>query len=104
MLTYRKSNQLEVIRYSDSDYAGCVDSRKSTFGYIFLLAGGAVSWKSGKQSVIATSTMEAEFVAYFEATVHALWLQNFALQEFFAVETKIIVSIYFKSCLYKLWR
>ena len=43
-------------------------------------------------------------MAYFEATVHALWLQNFALQEFFAVETKIIVSIYFKSCLYKLWR
>ncbi|XP_074283854.1 secreted RxLR effector protein 161-like [Silene latifolia] len=50
--------------------------RKSTFGYLFLLAEGAVSWKSGKQSVIATSTMEAEFVACFEATIHALWLRN----------------------------
>ena len=77
LLTYRKSDHLEVVGYSDSDYAGCVDSRKSTFGYMFLLAGGAVSWKSGKQSVIATSTMEAEFVACFEATVHALWLRNF---------------------------
>ncbi|XP_048599837.1 secreted RxLR effector protein 161-like [Brassica napus] len=77
MLTYRRSDQLEVIGYSDSDYAGCVDSRKSTFGYLFLLAGGAISWKSGKQSVIATSTMEAEFVACFEATIHALWLRNF---------------------------
>ena len=44
---------------------------------MFLLAGGAVSWKSGKQSVIATSTMEAEFVACFEATIHALWMRNF---------------------------
>ena len=61
MLMYRKSYQLEAIGYTDSDYAGCVDTRKSTFGYIFLLAGGVVSWKSGKQSVIATSTMEAEF-------------------------------------------
>ncbi|XP_074305459.1 secreted RxLR effector protein 161-like [Silene latifolia] len=43
----------------------CVDSRKSTFGYLFILAEGAVSWKSGKQSVISTSTMEAEFVACF---------------------------------------
>ncbi|WVY90570.1 hypothetical protein V8G54_036084 [Vigna mungo] len=77
MLTYRKSDHLEVIGYSDSDYAGCVDSRKSTFGYVYLLAGGAISWKSAKQSVIATSTMEAEFVACFEATVHALWLRNF---------------------------
>ena len=77
MLTYRRTSNLEVIGYSDSDYAGCSDTRKSTFGYLFLLADGAVSWKSGKQSVIATSTMEAEFVACFEATVQSLWLRNF---------------------------
>uniref|UniRef100_A0A6N2LRF5 Integrase catalytic domain-containing protein n=1 Tax=Salix viminalis TaxID=40686 RepID=A0A6N2LRF5_SALVM len=75
-LTYRRSDNIEIVGYSDSDYAGCIDSRKLTFGYLFLLAGGAVSWKCGKQSVIATSTMEAEFVACFEATVHALWLRN----------------------------
>jgi hypothetical protein len=77
MLTYRRSNNLEVLGYSDSDYAGCIDTRKSTFGYVFLLARGAVSWKSSKQSIIATSTMEAQFVACFEATIQALWLQNF---------------------------
>jgi len=80
MLTYRKLDHLEVIGYSDSDYVGCVDSRKSTFGYVYLLVGGAISWKSAKQLVIATSTMEAEFVACFEATVHALWLRNFVLR------------------------
>ncbi|KAL2346633.1 hypothetical protein Fmac_000633 [Flemingia macrophylla] len=77
MLTYRKSNHFEVIGYSDSDYAGCVDSRKSTYGYVFMLARGAISWKSAKQSLIVTSTMEAEFVACFEATIHVLWLWNF---------------------------
>ena len=77
MLIYRRSNNLEVIGYSDSDYTGCVDTRKSTFGYLFLLADGAISWKSAKQSVIATSTMEAEFVACFEATIQSLWLRNF---------------------------
>ncbi|CAL1373961.1 unnamed protein product [Linum trigynum] len=77
MLTFRRSDHLEVIGYSDSDYAGCVDTRKSTFGYLFLLAGGAISWKSAKQSVIATSTMEAEFIACYEATNHGLWLRNF---------------------------
>ncbi|XP_059310975.1 secreted RxLR effector protein 161-like [Lycium ferocissimum] len=72
MLTYRRSNSLEVIGYSDSDHGGCVDTRKSTFGYLFLLPEGAISWKSAKKSVIATSTMEAKFVASFEATIHAL--------------------------------
>ncbi|XP_059654940.1 secreted RxLR effector protein 161-like [Cornus florida] len=42
MLTFRKTGELEVIGYSDSDFAGCVDSRRSTFGYLFLLAGGAM--------------------------------------------------------------
>ena len=43
MLTYRKSEQLEVIGYSDSDFAGCQYSRKSTSHYIYMLAGGAIS-------------------------------------------------------------
>ena len=71
MLTYRISDHLEVIGYSDSDYAGCVDTQKSTCGYLYLLARGAIFWKSVKQSVIATSTMETEFVACFEAIVQA---------------------------------
>ena len=48
MLTYRKLDQLEIIGYSDSDFTGCRDSMKSTSSYIYLLAGGAISWKSVK--------------------------------------------------------
>ncbi|XP_050937730.1 secreted RxLR effector protein 161-like [Cucumis melo] len=43
MLTYKRYDHLEVIGYSDSDFAGCVDTRKSTVGYLFLLAEGAIS-------------------------------------------------------------
>ncbi|RVW98911.1 Retrovirus-related Pol polyprotein from transposon TNT 1-94 [Vitis vinifera] len=53
MLTYHRSNHLEIVGYSDSDFAGCLDSRRSTSGYIFMLAGGAVLWKSVKQTLIA---------------------------------------------------
>ena len=77
MLTFRRSDSLEVTGCSDSDFAGCIDSKKSTFGYLFMLAGGAISWKSAKQTIIASSTMEAEFVACFKTTVHGLWLWNF---------------------------
>ena len=49
--------------YVDSDWAGCLDSRKSTSGYILMLNGAAVSWKSKKQSIVALSSAEAEFVA-----------------------------------------
>ena len=69
MLTYKKSKSLEVEGYSDSDFAGDVDNRKSTSGYIFTLAKGAISWKSSKQSVTAASTMYVEFVACYEASV-----------------------------------
>lgn len=77
MLMYRRTDNLEVIGYSDSDFAGCVDSRKSTSGYIFMFAGRAVSWRSAKQTLTATSTMEAEFVSCFEATSHGVWMKSF---------------------------
>ncbi|RVW41773.1 Retrovirus-related Pol polyprotein from transposon TNT 1-94 [Vitis vinifera] len=59
---------------------GCLDSRKSTSGYIFMLAGGADSWKSAKQTLIASSTMETEFIACYEASNHGIWLRNFITQ------------------------
>ena len=65
MLTYRKSDQLEIVGYSDSDFAGCQDSRRSTSGYIYMLVGGAISWKSAKQTLIASSIIAAEFIACF---------------------------------------
>ena len=62
MLTYKKSDHLKVIGYSD--FARCMDTKKKIiFGYMFLSARGVISWKSVKQSIIAASTMKIEFVA-----------------------------------------
>ena len=74
---YRQTDNLEVISYCDSNYVGCIDSWKSTLGYVFILAGGTVSWRSIKETLIAISTMEAKFVSYFEATSHGVWLKSF---------------------------
>ena len=63
----------------DSDFAGDIDDRKSTSSYVFTLAGGAISWKSSKQTVTASSTIYAEFVACYEASGQVKWLKKFIL-------------------------
>ena len=80
MLTYRKSNHPQMTGYADSDFAGCPDTRLCTLGYTFLLCGGAVSWKSQKSEMIFGSTMMAEYVACYEASVQGTWLRNFVSQ------------------------
>ena len=65
MLMYIISNHLEVIGYSNSNFVGCIDNRKSTFGYLFLLGERAISWKNVKEYVILSSTIKVEFVACF---------------------------------------
>ncbi|RDY05101.1 hypothetical protein CR513_11096, partial [Mucuna pruriens] len=74
MLTYRKFEGLEIIGYFDSDFVGCQDRKRSISGYIYMMAEGAISWKSIKQTLIAPLTMAVEFVACFEASNHEIWL------------------------------
>ena len=66
MLSYRKSDAHKIVGYSDADWAGFKDTRRSMSGYIFTLAGGAISWRSLKQTIVASSTMYAEFIACYE--------------------------------------
>jgi hypothetical protein len=77
MLTYERSDSLEIVGYSDSDFADCLDTDRSTSGYVFKLAGGAISWSCSKQIVMTSSTMYAEFVACYEAVGQAMWLKKF---------------------------
>lgn len=74
-ITYRASGQA-LAGYSDSDYAGDLDRRRSTSGYVFLLAGGAVAWSSRIQQIQAMSTCEAEYVAAAEAVKQSLWMRQ----------------------------
>ena len=67
------NGELLVQGYTDSDFMSDIDDRKSTSGSLFVCNGGAVSWKSSKQTVIADSTMEAEYIAASEAAKEAFW-------------------------------
>lgn len=64
------------ISHCDADWAGDVNSRRSTTGYIFTLAGGALTWKSLLQPTVALSSTEAEYRAITEAGQELLWLRN----------------------------
>ncbi|GJS48325.1 retrovirus-related pol polyprotein from transposon TNT 1-94 [Tanacetum coccineum] len=65
-----------VVDYCDSDYAGDLDKRRSTTGYVFTLAKAPISWKSTLQSTTALSTTKAEYMAMTEAVKEAIWLQG----------------------------
>ncbi|KXZ40994.1 hypothetical protein GPECTOR_1030g305 [Gonium pectorale] len=62
--------------YCDADYAGDLDTRRSTTGYVFVIGGGAICWQSKLQQTVALSTVEAEYMAASAATRQALWLQK----------------------------
>ncbi|KAK1650120.1 hypothetical protein QYE76_067925 [Lolium multiflorum] len=62
--------------YSDANWISDADETKATSGYLFTLGGGAVSWKSCKQTIITRSTMEAELTTLDTATVEAEWLRE----------------------------
>ena len=66
MLTYWRTNTLEVVGFSGSDYVGCVDDKKSTSGYIFMMADGIVLWKIVKHTLTASSTIVVEYVTCYE--------------------------------------
>ena len=70
MLVY-SGDDLKIQGYTDSDFQGDRDSRKSTSGSMFTLGGAAIVWRSIKQSSIADSTMEAEHISASEATKEA---------------------------------
>ena len=75
-ITYNgKNSTLKLEGYSDADH-GSGEDRKSISGYIFILAGGAVSWSSKKQSTTALSSTEAEYMALLQAAKEVIWIQQ----------------------------
>jgi hypothetical protein len=76
ILFSRQPGTNSVVGYVDADYAGEVDDRRSTTGYVFTLSGGPICWKSTLQSIVAMSTTEAEYMAVAEAAKEALWLKG----------------------------
>ncbi|XP_047308518.1 secreted RxLR effector protein 161-like [Impatiens glandulifera] len=74
-LIYGGDTQCLITGYSDSDYAGDVDSRRSMTGYVFTLGGSVVSWKATIQPIVTLSTTEAEYMALTEAAKDGIWMK-----------------------------
>ncbi|CAJ2666963.1 unnamed protein product [Trifolium pratense] len=71
-----RNEKLTLVGWSDSDYAGDLDDRKSTAGYVYMLGSSAVSWSSKKQAIVTLSTTEAEFVAAASCACQGIWLRR----------------------------
>jgi len=75
-LVYTKSASGILQDFSDADWAGDYETRRSTTGFMFIFGGAAVSWTSKLQKTVALSTMEAEYMALCEASKEAVWLDK----------------------------
>jgi hypothetical protein len=73
---YKKGEAEELLAFTDSDYAGDIKDRKSTYGYVFLMNSGAVAWSSRKQPLVMLSTTEAEFVAVANCACQTIWMRR----------------------------
>ena len=73
-LYYTVSNDYKLLGYSDSDWGGDIDDRKSTSGFVFYIGDTAFTWMSKIQSIVTISTCEAEYVAATSCVCHAIWL------------------------------
>ncbi|RDY08990.1 hypothetical protein CR513_06716, partial [Mucuna pruriens] len=80
-LFYSSSNEFKLVEFCDSDFAGDVDDRKSTTGFVFFMGGCAFTWNSKKQVIVTLSTCEAEYVAATSYMCKATWLRRL-LKEF----------------------
>nr|GEZ34914.1 putative retrotransposon protein [Tanacetum cinerariifolium] len=67
--------ELRVSCYTDAGDLTDADDLKSQTGYVFVLNGGAVDWKSAKQSIFATSSVKAEYIVAFDASKEAVWVR-----------------------------
>jgi hypothetical protein len=88
----KNEERIQIVGYADADWAGCKETRKSTSGYIFLMANGAVSWASKKQAVVALSTVEAEYISGSLGVQEAIWEAKFLEEIGIKVDTPTLMQ------------
>jgi len=75
-LLIRPSTPVDLVVYSDADWAGCPDTRRSTSGYAVFLGDNLVSWSSKRQNTVSRSSAEAEYRAVANAVAKATWIRQ----------------------------
>ncbi|KAL7102369.1 hypothetical protein ACP275_08G116100 [Erythranthe tilingii] len=91
-LLYTKSDTFRLSSFTDADWAGDVNDRHSTSGYCFNTGSAMVSWCSKKQSVVALSSSEAEYVAATMAAQECIWLKSLLGDLFCKVEYAVKIK------------
>ncbi|RVW39496.1 Retrovirus-related Pol polyprotein from transposon RE1 [Vitis vinifera] len=91
-LFFKKSDSKKVEIYTDADWAGSADDRRSTTGYCTYVWGNLVTWRSKKQSVVARSSAEAEFRAVAQGMCEGLWLKK--LLEELCITIELPIKLY----------
>jgi histone deacetylase 1/2 len=79
-LKINRSSSLLVSAFSNADWAGCLDDRRSTGGFAVFLGANLVSWSARKQATISRSSTEAEYKALANATTEVLWIQTLLMK------------------------
>jgi hypothetical protein len=75
-LQIRKSSSLGISIFTDVDWAGCVDDRRSTGGYVVFVGPNLISWNSKKQPTVSRSSTEAEYKALANGAAEAIWIES----------------------------
>ncbi|KAF7333549.1 Retrotransposon Ty1-copia subclass [Mycena sanguinolenta] len=79
--------------YGDSNWAGCVDTRRSTSGYVFFMGGAPTSWAAKRQPIVALSSTEAEYISAARASQQAQWMKNWLSEVFLPQNSPFILHI-----------
>jgi hypothetical protein len=74
-LTYSRTGEQNLVGFADSDWGGDLTTRRSTTGYLFTLAGAAISWSSKRQPTVALSSTEAEYMSACSAAQETVYLR-----------------------------
>ncbi|CAL9018756.1 unnamed protein product [Prunus brigantina] len=73
---FSKNRDLEVVGYTDADWAGSITDRRSTSGYFTFVGGNLVTWRSKKQNVVSRSSAEAEYRGMAHGICELLWIRR----------------------------
>jgi len=92
-------NSMELIEYSDADWCGDKQDRKSTSGYLFKFLNDPISWCAKKQPVVALSTCESKYIAGCMVACQAVWLENILKEMEIEVSRPIALFIDNKSAI-----
>jgi transposase InsO family protein len=95
----QEQNSSLLLGYSDADWAGEPDTRRSTTGYVFTLAGGPIAWKSKLQKSSALSSVEAEYIAACSASREAKWIRQLLNEIGFPAESPTTICEDNQGCI-----